>query len=240
MRKSMLPISRILFPVDFSERCSEMLPYVKLIATKYKAEITLLHVINPVITVPETGIWPATALPVPDWLTSQQAEKLDSFGKEELDQLPVRRLVYEGEPEAQIVATAQAEDMQLVIMPTHGYGRFRKFLIGSTTAKVLHDLDCPVLSGAHFKRSGETERRGVTNVVCAIDMGPTSGDVLTWAARVASDFSGCLSIVHAVPHLEPSLKVVFSSDLKDQTEAQIRRDIEKIQAGVGLGKITIC
>jgi nucleotide-binding universal stress UspA family protein len=40
--------------------------------------------------------------------------------------------------------------------------------------------------------------------------------------------------------LEPSLKIVFSSDLKNQMEAQIRRDIENIQASVGLGKITIC
>lgn len=240
MGRSMLPISRILYPVDFSERCSEMLPYVALIAKKYHSEITLLHVTNPVISVPETGIWPPTDLPLPEWLISQQAEKLDSFGRKELDGFPVRRLVYEGEPEAQIVATAKAEDMQLVIMPTHGYGRFHKFLIGSTTAKVLHDLDCPVMTGAHVKRSGELEQRGITNVVCAIDLGPTSCDVLTWAARITSDFNACLSVIHAVPHPEPSLKVVFSSDLKDEIETKIRSDIEGIKSSVGVGKVTIC
>lgn len=231
MKKSMLPISRILFPVDFSERCREMLPYGKLIAKKYEAEITLLHVVNPVINVPETGISPATALPVPEWLVSQQAEKLESFGREELDGFPVRRLVYEGEPEAQIVATAQAENMQLVIMPTHGYGRFRKFLIGSTTAKALHDLNRPVLTGAHFERSGEAERRGIANVACAIDLGPGSSDVLTWAARIASDFGAGFSVIHAVPRSGPTLK--------DQMEAQIRRELEGIQTSAGTDKTAI-
>jgi nucleotide-binding universal stress UspA family protein len=233
----MLPISRILFPVDFSDRCAEMISYVKLIAAKYRAEITLLHVLNAGIAVPETGAWPAAYLS--DW-TSQRADKLERFGKNELGGLPVRRLLYEGEAEKQIVATAQAEKMQLVIMPTHGYGKFRKFLIGSTTSKVLHDLDCPVLTGAHLRVPDETEPRKIANIVCAIDLGPTSCDVLTWAARVSCDFQACLSIIHTVPRVEPSLKIVFSSDMKEQMESVIRRDIEKIQTAAGAKKTTVC
>ena len=84
----MLPISRILFPVDFSESCAEMIPYVKLIAAKYGAEITLLHVVDPLIGIPDIGIAPPALLPQPRWLISQEAEKLESFGKEELDGFP--------------------------------------------------------------------------------------------------------------------------------------------------------
>ena len=43
-----------------------------------------------------------------------------------------------------------------MIMPTHGYGVFRRFLLGSVTSKVLHDLGCPVLTGAHLTEQGGT------------------------------------------------------------------------------------
>jgi hypothetical protein len=34
----------------------------------------------------------------------------------------------------------------MILMPTHGYGPFRQMLLGSVTAKVLHDSKCPVLT----------------------------------------------------------------------------------------------
>ena len=36
-------------------------------------------------------------------------------------------------------------------MPTHGLGKLRRFILGSVTAKVLHDLEAPVLTGAHVE-----------------------------------------------------------------------------------------
>ena len=39
-------ISRILVPIDFSERCLGMVPYVRAIAERYEAEVVLLHVVN--------------------------------------------------------------------------------------------------------------------------------------------------------------------------------------------------
>lgn len=236
----MLPISRILFPVDFSERCVEMLPYVREIGARYHAEVTLLNVISPMITVPDAGTWPPTTLPAPEWLLAEQSERLGEFGKEELNDLVVHRLVHEGSAETEIVEMAKALKSQLVIMPTHGYGRLRRFLLGSTTSKVLHDLECPVLTGAHFKPAGQVLFRKVKNIVCAVDLSATSCDVLTWATRLASDFDAGLSVIHAVPRLDPSLKLVFSSDAEEQIERDIRAEIERLQVRAGGRKTTIC
>ncbi|HEY3453817.1 MAG TPA: universal stress protein [Bryobacteraceae bacterium] len=236
----MLPISRILFPVDFSDHCHEVLAYVKVFAAKYKSEIILLHVVNPLVAIPDIGILFPTALPLPEWLRSRQAEKLEFFGKEELEGFPVRRLLVEGEPEEQIVATAQAEKAQLVVMPTRGYGRLRRFLIGSTTAKALHDLDCPVLTLSHSKPPREENTHGIATIACAVDVGPHSSDVLAWAARLACDFQSRLSIVHAVPPLDPTLRIVVSSNLEGQMKARLRRDIERIQSTLGMNNSTIC
>ena len=236
----MLPISRILFPVDFSDRCVEMLPYARETAAKYHAEITLLNVISPIIAVPDEGTWPPRTLSPPEWLIAQQKERLQEFGKDEFGGLVVHRLVHEGFAETEIVELAKALKFQLVIMPTHGYGPLRRFLIGSTTSKVLHDLECPVLTGAHFRVAEQAHSHKFKNIVCAVDLGATSCDILTWATRLASDFDACLSVVHALPRLDPSLKVVFSSDLKDQMEGGIRAEIERLQARAGACKTTVC
>ena len=219
----MLPISRILMPVDFSQRCLEMIPHVKQFARQYNAEILLLHVVNPVYVIPETGISAPVILSVPEWILTAQREKMEEVAVSELRDFQVRRLIYDGDPEAQIVATAEAEAVHRVIMPTHGYGVFRRFLLGSVISKVLHDLSCPVLTGAHLTEQEGTSEIAISNIVCAIDRDAQSRDTLEWASRLAVDFQATLSVVHAMPHLDPSLRV--SSDLKAQTEAMVRETI---------------
>jgi hypothetical protein len=80
----MLPISRILIPVDYSERCLAMIPYAKEFAQHYNAEILLLHVVNPVYFVPETGISASAILAVPEWILSTQTKKMEEFAVSEL------------------------------------------------------------------------------------------------------------------------------------------------------------
>jgi nucleotide-binding universal stress UspA family protein len=78
----MLPISRVLVPVDFSDRCLEILPYSKAIASRYNAEITLLHVVNPVYTIPAAGPFGPVLVPIPRSVFTDAAKHLDVFGGE--------------------------------------------------------------------------------------------------------------------------------------------------------------
>ena len=98
----MVKFSRILLPIDFSERCLGMTLYAKALAEKYGSEITLLHVINPVFITPEIGMAPPAAIAVPQWLIAEKTKLLEEFAARELAGLPVRRLVYEGIPEMMI------------------------------------------------------------------------------------------------------------------------------------------
>ena len=80
----MRPISRILVPVDFSDRCLRMMPYVRAIAERYKAEVILLHVVNPVYTIPATGISGPALVPVPQWVFTEKTKELEGFAAFEL------------------------------------------------------------------------------------------------------------------------------------------------------------
>lgn len=234
----MRPISRILMPVDFSQRCLGMIPYVKQFARQYNAEILLLHVVNPVYVIPETGISASAVLSVPEWVLPTARKKMEEFATSELRDFQVRRLVYEGDPEAQIIATAEAEDVQFVIMPTRGYGVFRRFLIGSVASKVLHDVGCPVLTGAHLKEQDESGNIAISNIVCAIDRDAQSLEILKWASNLTADFQATLSIVHVIPRLDPSLAV--SSDLKAKREAIAREEIGNLQSAAAAKSMAVC
>jgi hypothetical protein len=53
----------------------------------------------------------------------------------------------------------------LIMMPTYGMGSFRRHLIGSVTAKVLHDVACPVWTAAHVETQRAPSRVAVGDVV---------------------------------------------------------------------------
>src|SRR5204862_125729 len=97
----MQSISRILAPVDFSDRCLGMMPYVKAVASRYDSEVILFHVVNPFYTVPPTAISGPVMIPIPESTLPDRQEQLDKFAAAELDGLRVRRLVYEGDPASQ-------------------------------------------------------------------------------------------------------------------------------------------
>ncbi|HTU47290.1 MAG TPA: universal stress protein [Bryobacteraceae bacterium] len=201
----MLQIARILVPVDFSERCLKMMPYVRLFAEKYRSELILLHVMNPVYTIPDTALSGPIPLPLPERAFEHGAERLDGFALAELQGLPVRRLLYEGDPETQIAETAQTEDVQLLMMPTRGHGAFRTFLLGSITSKVLHDVARPIVTGVHVS---EHSVSSISTVVYAGDSGDQTADVLAWADGLAIDFQA--KLVHAEPRLDPEAVCAFA------------------------------
>jgi nucleotide-binding universal stress UspA family protein len=232
-RRYMPPISRILAPIDFSDRCLGMLPYVRAIAERYKSEVILLHVVNPVYTIPETGISGPVFVPVPQWVFAEKTKELERFAISELRGLSVRRLVYEGDPETQITTFSKEEDVQLIVIPTHGYGVLRRYLIGSVTAKILHDVSCPVLTGVHMEGQEPMKSVKLSNIVCAVDLSPSSADTLAWASRLAKDFEAKLMLVHVIPPINPGLYVTFTSRLKEEWEDTVRKDVEKLQTEVG-------
>jgi nucleotide-binding universal stress UspA family protein len=193
----MLPIQKILQPVDFSEGSLLMTAYAKALALRYGAELTLLHVVNPVFTIPPTAISGPAFVSLPEGVIEQHEKYLQEFAVEERQGVPVRRLVYEGEVVHQIAGFVQSENIDLAVMATHGHGALRRFLIGSTAAKILHDVTCPVLTGVHGSNAIDATR-AFSNVLCAIDLDSHGEQTLAWASQFAADFKAALGIVHVV------------------------------------------
>jgi len=196
-----LCISRILLPVEFSERCRGAARYAEALACRFHAELVLLHVVAPPYCVYGGAGEVSAYCSLTDMLAERMAQgqaQLDAFAGEAPADLPIRRELLEGDPARNIVDFAHFERFDLIVMPTHGYGPFRRFLIGSVTAKVLHDVDCPVWTGPHLEGAPEWKEVRFRKIACAVDLGPHSRTVLEWAGAMTRACGAELAIVHAV------------------------------------------
>lgn len=190
--------SKILLPVAFSAPCQGAAQYAEALACHFHSQLVLLHVVAPIPT-----YWAPDAVVMSPEVTEEAVEQskaeLDRFPADGLKGISVTRLVEEGDPARQIVDYAHNQNVDLIVMPTHGYGPFRRFLLGSVTAKVLHDVSCPVWTGPHMEDTPDYSRISFQNVLCAIDLGEHSRAVLQWAAEFAGEYGAELNIVHAIP-----------------------------------------
>jgi nucleotide-binding universal stress UspA family protein len=191
-------LARILLPVDFSERALGAARYARCLATRCHSEIILLHVLPPLHTELGPDVAGAMLIDVYRGRSEQATRELDGFLTAELAGLPVRRLLLNGDPAGEIVRFSHSEAVDLIAMPTHGYGPFRRFILGSNTAKVLHDADCPVWTGVHLDQAPAASPIVLNTILCAIDLGPQSAKALAWARWLQEQFGAGLTILHAV------------------------------------------
>ncbi len=225
----MFPLARILLPVDFSERCLGAARYGEMLAAHFDGELALVHVLEPLRY--EFGTLEFGGVALSD-LAARRAEQaraqIEGFMRAELGGVRVRRVVLEGDPAQRIVQYAQGEKVNLIAMPTHGYGPFRRFILGSVTAKVLHDADCPVLTGVHMEQAPSAAAIAIRTIVCAVDLGPQSRKTLCWASELAGALQARVVLVHAVPCIESRPGEYFDRELAGDLAAGARAELEKL------------
>ena len=184
----------ILFPVDFSNHCHSVWPAVAAMAQHLNAPITMLHAVQ----LGDVKV----EMPLVSPIREQLRRKLTSFLCQETQFLAVRRELADGPASDCIVRRAETMDAPLIMIPTRGHTRFRQLLLGSVTAAVLHDAECPVWVDAHSEQSNPAPE-SYRSIVCAIDLGPKTADVLRIAHEFSARFGASLHVVHSVPGIDP-------------------------------------
>lgn len=191
-------VDNILFPVDFSPSCVAMASYVKRAAVLFGAKVSLIYVFD---LMSHNG-FELIMRPLPDIEEEHRntaRSRLDSFLKSEFPESP--RILVSGDAATEIAQAARDGGFNLIIMPTHA-GLFRRTLLGSTTAKVLNDADCPVLTSDHTETI-TLRPLDHREWLCAIGLGETSERVLRYASQAAAEAGARLTIIHAVQAGDP-------------------------------------
>ena len=220
-----MPLSHVVVPVDFSEKSEGAARYAEALRSRFGSRIALLHVLPPPHY--EFGVMEVGGSVLEDLFRNrrEQAERdLNDFLAGELSGEGVERILVEGDPAEAIVRLTHERGTGLIVMPTHGYGTFRRFILGSVTAKVLHDADCPVWTGVHLE-APSVEAVHMARVAVAVDLGPQSERALMWARRFAESLGAEMAIIHATPNLEGHAGGYFDPDWKEHVESAAREEV---------------
>ena len=141
-------LKKILLPTDFSGCANYALPYAAAIARATDAQIVCVHVVEPVV--PAVG-YSGLADPMPLADISEQLE--DSAERQlpklaECDEcagLDVEEIIVHGDAAAEIVRVATEQEVDLIVISSHGRTGLGRMIFGSTAESVVRHAACPVL-----------------------------------------------------------------------------------------------
>jgi nucleotide-binding universal stress UspA family protein len=135
----------ILVPIDFSASADQALDYAMSLAGKLPARLTLLHVIHMVpLGLAEGGApLPHTYI---ETLEAEVRQSLATYNKRVTDAgTACEVMVLHGIPFQSIIDVARDEQVDMIIMGTHGRTGLGHLLLGSVAEKVVRLAPCPVL-----------------------------------------------------------------------------------------------
>jgi len=139
----MRPTKKILVATDFSEASDAALVYGKNLAKAFGAQLHVLHVME------NRFLRPSFKSPaaVEAGIAKRVTERLTEEDRAELRAVTALRM--SDEPFDEIIRYAEDEDIDLMVMGTHGRGHAARLLMGSVAEKVVRTARCPVLTVHH-------------------------------------------------------------------------------------------
>ncbi|MBN1756524.1 universal stress protein [bacterium] len=146
----MIKIENILFPTDFSEHSKIALEYAVDLARQYNAKLYIQHVFDENILDPFFFSEGENSARYFEQVEKKFMDMISQFLKgENLKEVNFQPILSNGTPSAEIVKFARNNDINLIIIATHGRTGLSHFLMGSTAERVVQNAPCPVLTIRH-------------------------------------------------------------------------------------------
>lgn len=141
----MLELRNILLPTDFSEPSLVATRYALEFARRFGAKLHLLHVIeDPVVYLPMFESYP---LPSREEFEQFAQTRLDNWIlPDDAQGIEIARQWVHGAPFVEILRAIEREQIDLVVLGTHGRGFAAHLLMGSVAEKIVRKARCPVLT----------------------------------------------------------------------------------------------
>ncbi len=149
---------------------------------------------------------------------------LREFAAQSFPGQPLEAIAEIGEPGGVICKVAQQQAADLIMLATRGHGPVRRLLLGSVTAKVLHDASSAVWTGIGSALADHAPAIPYRSIVCALDESDEAQAVLKGAVALAAAYKADLSLVHAV-EVPVSSKIDFAPykrELMDAANIRLR------------------
>ena len=179
--------TRILVPLDGSELAEQVLPYVRILGKGLQSRVELLRVFEPVspsLADPAHGLYLDRIIASVRTQMQDYVENVAASLRK--DGLTVSTIVHEGNPAASIVQEAETIPDTLVAISTHGRSGITRWVMGSTTDKVLHATSHPVLIVRVRDRSVVGPGGKLNSVLVPLDGSTIAEQALPYAVALAT------------------------------------------------------
>ena len=200
----MVPIERILCPVDFSDFSRHAFDHALALAQGHGATVTALNVVPIAVS---TSILPYVEPASLGPFELPPGERTRVFAA--LQQFLAVDHTFDGavsleaseapDVAQEILAQAGRLPADLIVMGTHGRSGFERLVLGSVTEKVLRKAQAPVLTVPRAAPSDPlAARRPFERILCAMDFSDCAMSAFGYARSLAEESSGRLGVLHVV------------------------------------------
>lgn len=210
----MIKLNKILFPTDFSRCAEQALAHAVFLAEKHDAEIHLLHVITlfedqPNVVSEEIGETEEMVRKLEDIAERQLNKAIDS------DDMKINTSIKRGISAAPIILEyASDNNIDLIVMGTHGRRGLGHLLLGSIAEEVVRMAECPVFTIRETEKSKSLE--AVNRILVPIDFSNHSGKALAYASDIAQSYNAKLQVLHIIEEtIHPAFSISGKSSVFD-------------------------
>jgi len=194
-----ITFKKILVGCDFSEGSQLAFDYALSLAQEFQTKLYLAHVVRPVdqadLMSPkyvDTGQKDCPAWDMADYMELKGDAKIWEFQKKKslfnkLEDLLSNMLpkdcenwcdptivILQGAPYKELISYAQKEEVDMIVLGIHGHNLFEKFLVGSTTDRIINRAPCPVLAVRKTKEIPDKSGDEKENMLTARDIMETN------------------------------------------------------------------
>jgi len=191
-----IAIENILFATDFSPCSNAALPYALSVARQYGATLHAAHILPTkteiVLMSPES--WPPPLLAEEEGKTEAKLQQLEW----QLQGLPHKVLTPTGDAADVLTQISRKQEIDLLVLGTHGRAGVGKLLLGSVAEDVLRRADCPVLSVGPKVSCPPDGEIHFQHIIFATDFSENSLGALPYALSLAEEDQAQLVLLHVI------------------------------------------
>lgn len=190
----------ILSPVDFSEHSRHALRWAAVFAARFQSRLTVINVVDTLLAeAARIRLGHDLAKMATEPALREFVATAPSAGKGQPVETVLKTVI--GKAPDAILEAATADGADLIVMGTQGLGGLRKWLLGSTTERLLRRTHIPVLAvplAGESDAARQNQDVEIFDILAATDFSESSVTAANIAANLARQWSASLTLAHVV------------------------------------------
>ena len=217
----MVQIERILCPVDFYPASERAVDYAVILAENYGAQLTLLHVVAPIL--PSAYGVRVDLKSLVEALKEESARKLQQLSKTaERKKVPVECIVRTGEIHEEIQKMVKSAQIDFVVMGTHGRRGIERWVLGSVAEQLLRSVKVPLLTIGRRERT-ERAALAIRRILVTTDFSEGTSEAIAYAFSIAQECQAHISVLHVLGNVGADTSEKYREILTKKIGSQLEK-----------------